>query len=507
MNELISILRFGFIDGIVWFPIVLAVGLIYRYLKVIDVSIDGITIISTICFTFIYNATASLSIAVISTISLSVICYLTVSFFTINLKINNILAGIIFTLILHSISVLIVGESARLNYESLRFLNVIWVIVLIVSVLYLITEYFLNTIFGTKIKVITDSLKFNGTLSTNAATRAVYIVSGIVLSFGAIIYTAQIGSARSGGGFEFLITALSSYLFVDKFINLFSAKLQQSSKYHLFRAIQSPVFKSLLGSVFFQIIVNIIIFYTNNPIYWKLIFGTILLLLVSDFKITSLKNSKLEVPINDDLSLINIDFAYSNTFKRVEVFNNLNITFQTGLHFIWGGNGCGKSTLLKLIEGSLNPDNGSISYRKTNITKLSKNRRNVFFIPQQSYHSLSTSSSVMENIIATKKFNILKMFGLVKTDKQFDNSQFEPTQLAGNLSGGQAQWLNLELCKISDNSIILADEPTSGLDLSNFNLFLDFLKEQSSLGKTIIVVTHDIRFKNIEANHIKLKDN
>lgn len=504
MNEFFSILRLGFVDGIVWFPIVLAVGLIYKYLKVIDVSIDGITIISTICFTLVYNATASIFVAVISTISLSVICYLIISVFTINLKINNILAGIIFTLILHSISVLTVGESVKLNYESLRFLNEIWVIILIVAILYLIMEYFLNTIFGVKIKVTTDSLRFNGTISTNNATRIVYIASGIVLGIGAIIYTAQIGSARSGGGFEFLITALSSYLFVDKFINLFSSKLQHSSKYHLYKAIQSPVFKSLLGSIFFQIIVNVIIFYTNNPIYWKLIFGTILLLLVSDYKITLLKNNKFNFPVNNDLSLTNVDFAYADTFKRVEVFNNLNITFPVGLNFVWGGNGCGKSTLLKLIEGSLNPDNGIISYRKTNITRLPKNKRNTFFIPQQPYQSLSTSSSVMENVIATKKFSVLRMFGLAKTDKQFEDYQIEATQLTGNLSGGQAQWLNLELCKIGDDSIILADEPTSGLDLPNFNLFLDFIQKQSLLGKTIIIVTHDTRFKNIEANHINL---
>jgi ABC-type lipoprotein export system ATPase subunit len=227
-------------------------------------------------------------------------------------------------------------------------------------------------------------------------------------------------------------------------------------------------------------------------------------LLVSDYKIASLKINKFNFPIFNDLTLTNIDFAYADTFKRVEVFNNLNITFPAGLNFIWGGNGCGKSTLLKLIEGSLNPDNGIISYRKANITRLPKNKRNTFFIPQQPYQSLSTSSSVIENVIATKKFSVVSMFKLARTDKKFKYYQIETTQLAGNLSGGQAQWLNLELCKIGDNSIILADEPTSGLDLSNFNLFLEFIQKQSLSGKTIIVVTHDTRFKNIKANHINL---
>lgn len=506
MNEFVGILEFGFIDGMVWFPIVLAVGIIYKYLKVIDVSIDGITILSAICFTFVYNQTASFLIAFGSTICVSVVCYLIISVLTLNFKINSILAGIIFTLILHSISVLFIGESIKLNYESLGFLNEFWIIILFISLLYLLIEYLLSTILGVKIKVITDSLRFNGTISLNNATRIVYVISGIVLSFGVVIYTAQIGSARSGGGFEFLITALSSYLFVDKFINLFSVKLQNSTKYNLFQIVQSPVFKALLGSILFQIIVNIIIFYTHNPIYWKLIFGIILLLLVSNFKIVSLKKKEYNVPTNDDLNVTNIDFAYSDTFKKVEVFNNLNITFPIGLNFIWGGNGCGKSTLLKLIEGSLNPEKGYITYKKTDITKLSKNKRNVFFIPQQAYQSLSLSSTVKENIIATKLFKNFMMLKLAKTQRQFEDCKVETTQWAGNLSGGQAQWLNLELCKMSNNDIILADEPTSGLDLSNFNLFLDFVRQQSLLGKTIIIVTHDTRFKNIEANHITLNN-
>jgi ABC-type lipoprotein export system ATPase subunit/ABC-type uncharacterized transport system permease subunit len=504
MNEFVGILEFGFIDGIVWFPIVLAVGIIYKYLKVIDVSIDGITIMSAICFTFVYNQTASFFIAFGTTICISVICYLIVSVLTINFKINNILAGIIFTLILHSISVLFIGESIKLNYESLTYLNEFWIIILFISLLYLLIEYLLSTILGVKIKVVTDSLRFNGTISLNNATRIVYVISGVVLSFGVVIYTAQSGSARSGGGFEFLITALSSYLFVDKFINLFSAKLQRSTKYHLFQIIQSPVFKALLGSIFFQIIVNIIIFYTHNPIYWKLIFGIILLLLVSDFKIIPLKK-KYKVLINDCLNITNVDFAYSDTFKKVEVFNNLSITFPTGLNFIWGSNGCGKSTLLKLIEGSLSPEKGYITYKKLNLTTLPKNKRNLFFIPQQPYQSLSSSSTVAENIIASKTFKNFKIFKLAKTQKPFEDCKVEVTQWAGNLSGGQAQWLNLELCKISNKDIILADEPTSGLDLSNFNLFLEFVQQQSLSGKTIIIVTHDTRFKNIEANHINLK--
>ena len=504
MNEFVSILEFGFIDGIVWFPIVLAVGIIYKYLKVIDVSIDGITIMSAICFTFVYNQTTSFFISFGATVCISAVCYLIVSVLTINFRINNILAGIIFTLILHSISVLFIGESIRLNYESLNYLNEFWIIALFISILYFSIEYLLGTILGVKIKVVTDSLRFNGTISLNNATRIVYVISGVVLSFGVVIYTAQIGSARSGGGFEFLITALSSYLFVDKFINLFSAKLQRSVKYHLFQIVQSPVFKALLGSIFFQIIVNIIIFYTHNPIYWKLIFGIILLLLVSDLKIIPLKKRKYKVPTNDNLNISNLDFAYSDTFKKVEVFNNFNITFTTGLNFVWGSNGCGKSTLLKLIEGSLNPEKGYITYKKINFTNLPKNKRNLFFIPQQPYQSLSSSSTVAENIIATKTFKSFKIFKLAKTQKPFEDCKVEITQWAGNLSGGQAQWLNLELCKISNKDIILADEPTSGLDLSNFNLFLEFVQQQSLLGKTIVIVTHDTRFKNIEANHINL---
>ncbi|MHB8336128.1 MAG: ATP-binding cassette domain-containing protein [Ignavibacteriaceae bacterium] len=528
LYNLSGILQIGFLDGLRWFPFVLTIGLLYKYLNIIDISIDGVSIISSIFFSFIWNSYHSFLFAFVGTSFITIILYWIVSFLIYELKINNILAGIIFTLILYSLSVIFIGESYQLDYSKLTFLNSPFNLILIVSFLAISIELFFRSNLGTKIRVVSDNQNVNLFSNARLLIFGIYSIAGFVLSFGVILYTSNLGLSRAGGGFEFLITSLSSYLFIDRiieiFLNLFSRHGEKYSykRYLIFSLFKSPVFKAIIGSIFFQIIVLTIIYYTANPAYWKLFFGLVLLLTIAKPQMKFSFFSDSNVNIEDKgLYLKNLYFSYDNGYEQRKVFSNLTCHFMHSINLIWGDNGAGKTSLLRLIIGEITPINGKIYSDGIEISNLKRHKRNIFYIAQNPFSSLSPNTTVYENIIATIRNKYLNLFSLsspLKSIQYIDKTLIKDYNSGGNisdsfwvqnvskLSGGQAQKLNLLISSVSSANIILADEPTSGMDNINFDLFINFIKYLENKGKLVIIVTHDIRFTNFVAEHFKIID-
>jgi len=526
--DLNEILQIGFLDGIRWFPFVLTVGLLFKYLKFIDISIDGIAIISAICFSYLWNTSHSFIFSFIGTTFIAILLYWLVSFLIYELKINNILAGIILTLTLHSISVILIGESLPLDYSHLAVLNSPGCLILTMSILAIFVELFFRSNLGTKIRIVSDNLNINILSNPRFLILGIYSIAGFILSFGVIFYTSNLGLSRSGGGFEFLITSLSSYLFIDRIIDVFLKMFNNQEKnfsyrrYMFFSLIESPVFKSIVGSIFFQIIVLLIIYYTANPAYWKLIFGLVLLITIAKPNIKSILSSNAKKRIEQRGLLIkDLFFSYDNGYEERKVFSNLNCSFVDGISIIWGDNGTGKTSLLKLLVGELKASSGSIYNDGKDISASKKYKRNIFYITQNPFNSLSTNSTVFENIIAStkiKSFNIFRLSSPKKSIQYIDKALIKNynkgldiidsfwVQSVSKLSGGQAQKLNLLISSVSNANIILADEPTSGMDKYNFEIFISFIKHLEKKGKLIIIVTHDVRFSNFHAMHYQIND-
>ena len=121
-----QLLSDGFRDGLYWLPFVLGVGLLYKNMKTIDISIDGISVISIIAFVatwrwlqtaeFFYSSpTISLLLSALTSICCAAVCYSLLFVLIHKLRINSIFAGIIFSFVLYAISVLAIGESLSLR--------------------------------------------------------------------------------------------------------------------------------------------------------------------------------------------------------------------------------------------------------------------------------------------------------------------------------------------------------------------------------------------------------
>ncbi|MFH2046364.1 MAG: ABC transporter ATP-binding protein [Pseudomonadota bacterium] len=168
---------------------------------------------------------------------------------------------------------------------------------------------------------------------------------------------------------------------------------------------------------------------------------------------------------------------------------------------LMGPSGSGKSTLLNLIAGLDKPDSGSIIIQGIDIsllveTELAKWRAdNVGFIFQ--FYNLIPVLTAFENVelplILTRlskkerKEHVHTALKLVGLEDRMDH-------YPGQLSGGQQQRVAIARAVVTDPAILVADEPTGDLDRVSAQEVLNLMENLSnSIGKTIVMVTHDPR--------------
>lgn len=180
------------------------------------------------------------------------------------------------------------------------------------------------------------------------------------------------------------------------------------------------------------------------------------------------------------------------SYGRNIIFDDFNFRIENGEYVCFSGNsGTGKSTLLNMIGQTDSPDSGMILYDRRPVrTKKEKKKffgEKVGFIFQNfALMGNETVQANLELIPTAHRTNIsirdaLKIVGL-------ENKQNAMTY---TLSGGEQQRVALARLFLKKCEIILADEPTGSLDKSNAELVMSVLEYLNSLGRTLIVVTHD----------------
>lgn len=168
-----------------------------------------------------------------------------------------------------------------------------------------------------------------------------------------------------------------------------------------------------------------------------------------------------------------------------------------------GESGCGKSTVCKLILRLIEPDEGGILFKGTDLCRADSEtmrlfRREMQIIFQDPYSSLNPRKQV-EDIVGDP----LEVHGIAKGRKKremvakiLEKVGLRPEHMARyphEFSGGQRQRIGIARALILNPKLLLADEPVSALDVSIqaqiINL-LDGLKEDFNL--SYIIVSHDL---------------
>src|SRR6056297_3333197 len=189
-------------------------------------------------------------------------------------------------------------------------------------------------------------------------------------------------------------------------------------------------------------------------------------------------------------------------FGDTMVLNNINFQVEEGEFIsIMGQSGSGKSTLLYNISGMDRPTSGNILLCGKDISKLDDEKisevrlKQMGFIFQQSY--LLKNLSIRDNII-------LPGFKLGKLSREQVNQNADALMLktginsvAGHdikkVSGGQLQRAAICRALINQPDILFGDEPTGALNSSTSREVLDIINAINTDGKTVIIVTHDVK--------------
>jgi putative ABC transport system ATP-binding protein len=172
------------------------------------------------------------------------------------------------------------------------------------------------------------------------------------------------------------------------------------------------------------------------------------------------------------------------------------------LTLIIGPSGSGKTTLLSLLGCVIFPTSGEVFIENRLVNNLSEKElagvrlRNIGFVFQS--FNLLAPLNVLENVMQP-----LRLSGISRKEARFRaeealkkvNMENRVKSLPKNLSGGQQQRVAIARALVTEPSIMLCDEPTASLDIKSVGIVMEELKMLSDSGKSVIVVTHDLRLK------------
>lgn len=195
------------------------------------------------------------------------------------------------------------------------------------------------------------------------------------------------------------------------------------------------------------------------------------------------------------ISVVNV----SKFFGSAAAVTDVSFDVQEGENFILlGTSGCGKTTTLRMINRLIPVSSGTIVVNGKNISDQSPEilRRGIGYVLQQ--NSLFPHYTIAENIAVVPR--------LLQWDKSKTETRIAEllqkmhlpahylSKYPRQLSGGEAQRINLARAMVADPPILLMDEPFGALDtLTRIAIRKDFSALDEFKRKTIMMVTHDVQ--------------
>jgi osmoprotectant transport system ATP-binding protein len=193
------------------------------------------------------------------------------------------------------------------------------------------------------------------------------------------------------------------------------------------------------------------------------------------------------------------------------VLYSLSLTVRRGETLaLLGRSGAGKTTALKLINRMLDPSDGQVLVEDNETTSWNAIalRRHIGYVIQDvglfPHFTIEQNVSLVPRLerwpAERRQARVKELFDLVDLD--FDKfAKRHPHEL----SGGQRQRVGIARALAADPPILLMDEPFGALDpLTRGGLQREFQKLQQRLGKTIVMVTHDVGESLLLASRIAL---
>lgn len=186
-------------------------------------------------------------------------------------------------------------------------------------------------------------------------------------------------------------------------------------------------------------------------------------------------------------------------FGGLHVTGNVDFAVKRGeIHCLVGPNGAGKSTFFKLVLGEIVPDDGSIVFDGTDITRETSYRRIQrgisvkFQVP-----GVFPEMTVVQNLtvaLQRRHKDVREVREQVDRLLPFLHLYDQAEQLAKNLSHGQKQWLEIGMALSLQPKLLLLDEPTAGMTADETYQTGQMILDLNKQGMSVLAVEHDMAF-------------
>ncbi len=217
----------------------------------------------------------------------------------------------------------------------------------------------------------------------------------------------------------------------------------------------------------------------------------------------------------DGMQIKNVKKIYDKNQKNEKcVLNDVSFEIKKGeMVAVIGKSGSGKSTLLHILGCMDTISSGTYYLDGIQVDSLSNKKQaelrssKIGFILQD--FGLLPDDTVLENVILPMMFdrtNLAKVKEKAIEKLKLVDMEKQLHQKVATLSGGEKQRVAIARALVKDPAYILADEPTGALDTENAKMFMEQLHKLHRMGKTIVMVTHDLELAKECERMLKIVD-
>lgn len=218
---------------------------------------------------------------------------------------------------------------------------------------------------------------------------------------------------------------------------------------------------------------------------------------ISDKLATWTKQTKITKKESDNLPLLKLDhvghqYSKNQPYPLKDISTTIN---QGDFISIVGQNGAGKTTLCRTICGFISNE-GKITLKDQNLSDLSIKERaeKIGYVMQDPNQMISQKMIFDEIALGLRLRNVDEETIKQKVDQTLKICGLYPFRHwpISALSFGQKKRVTIAAILVLEPEIIILDEPTAGQDWKTYTEIMSFLKHLNTMGKTIIIITHDM---------------
>lgn len=204
------------------------------------------------------------------------------------------------------------------------------------------------------------------------------------------------------------------------------------------------------------------------------------------------------------LKVKSVSKIYKKRDQEVKAIDNVSLEIPKGdFVSIIGPSGSGKSSLLLMLGGMLSPSLGKVFIEDESLYDLSPNE--IAALRQKKIGFVFQTFNLIPYLSAIQNVQVPLLLGGLHEKEQMEKAKYLLERVGledrmdhkpSELSVGQQQRIALARMLANDPSIILADEPTGNLDPEMSQTVIKFLIDLNKEGRTIVMVTHDMKVAN-----------